>query len=227
MFFPSSHHTDPSSPPPPPPPPPPLFSPPPPPPPQLPPLSFPRPLRPAERPGLRGAPALPQPPPLHGAEAGAEGRGGAGQLQPAGRLPGLRPHPALAVPAGAAHRRRLPAGHRVDRRRLGVQAERPRRGGQAVGRQEEQAQDELREAEQGPEVPLRQEHHPQDQRQEIRLQVRLRPEKPSWLLAGRASQHELGKCFRQPQRLSSRFQSLCRDIILVHLKYVLDWRISE
>merc|ERR1719319_1124356 len=108
-------------------------------PPPLPPLPLPPPLRPAERPGLRGAPALPQPPPLHGAEAGAEGRGGAGQLQPAGRLPGLRPHPALAVPAGAAHRRRLPAGHRVDRRRLGVQAERPRRGGRAVGRQEEQA----------------------------------------------------------------------------------------
>ena len=43
----------------------------------------------------------------------------------AGRLPGLGPHPAVAVPAGAPHRQELPAVHLMDRRRLGVQAHRP------------------------------------------------------------------------------------------------------
>ena len=43
----------------------------------------------------------------------------------------------------------------------------------ALGFAEKQAQDELREVVQGLEVLLRQEHHTQDEREEIRLPVRL------------------------------------------------------
>ena len=49
---------------------------------------------------------------------------------PAGGLPGLRPHPAVAVPAGAPHGQVLPAVHLLDRGRLGVQTHRPGRGDQ-------------------------------------------------------------------------------------------------
>ena len=58
----------------------------------------------------------------------------------------------VAVPPGVAHGQELSAFHRVDRRRVGVQDDRPRRGGQEVGHPQEQAQDELREALEGTEV---------------------------------------------------------------------------
>ena len=41
------------------------------------------------------------------------------------RLPGQRAHPAVAVPPGAADGQVVPALHRVDGGRLGVQARRP------------------------------------------------------------------------------------------------------
>ena len=86
-----------------------------------------------------------------------------------------RPHPAVAVPAGAADRPQLPDLHLLDGRRLGVQAVRPGRGGPALGHPQEQAQDELREAVQGPALLLRQAHHPQDGRQEVRVPLHAGP----------------------------------------------------
>ncbi|KAG7247055.1 hypothetical protein CRUP_015791, partial [Coryphaenoides rupestris] len=69
----------------------------------------------------------------------------------------------------------MPVMHQLDRQRLGVQADRPRRGSPAVGSPEEQAQDELREAEPRPALLLRQKHNPQDGGQAIRLLLHLRP----------------------------------------------------
>ena len=92
-------------------------------------------------------------------------------------LHGIGSDPAVAVPARAADGQELPELHLVDGRRLGVQAVGPGRGGAPVGHPQEQAQDELREAEPRPALLLRQEHHPQDGRQEIRLPLRLRSSK--------------------------------------------------
>ena len=52
-----------------------------------------------------------------------------------------------------------------------------------MGHEEEQAQDELREAQPGPTLLLRQEHHPQDEREAVRVPVRLRPAEPAGLQA--------------------------------------------
>uniref|UniRef100_A0A8B9CUY1 ETS proto-onco 1, transcription factor n=1 Tax=Anser brachyrhynchus TaxID=132585 RepID=A0A8B9CUY1_9AVES len=62
-------------------------------------------------------------------------------------------------------------------------------GGQAMGQEEKQAQDELREAEPWPALLLRQEHHPQDGREALRLPLRLRPAEPAGLHAGGAPHH--------------------------------------
>ena len=75
----------------------------------------------------------------------------------------------MAVPPRAPHRQELPALHRMVRRRLGVQALGPGRGGAALGHPQEQAQNELREAEPRTALLLRQEHYPQDGRQTLRL----------------------------------------------------------
>lgn len=90
----------------------------------------------------------------------------------------LWPHTTVAVPPGAADRQVLSGIHIVDRRWLGIQADRPRRGGTPVGHPQEQTEDELRETLQGTPVLLRQEHHTQDRRQTICLSVRLRPAEP-------------------------------------------------
>lgn len=90
-----------------------------------------------------------------------------------------RSHPTVAVPPRAADRQVLPGVHLVDRGRLGVQAHRPGRGCQTLGHPQEQAQDELREAQPRPALLLRQEHHTQDGGQEVRLPVRLRPPEPA------------------------------------------------
>lgn len=52
-------------------------------------------------------------------------------------------------------------------------------GGPAVGSEEEQTQDELREAESWPAILLRQEHHPQDGWQTLRLPLCLQPARPA------------------------------------------------
>ena len=54
----------------------------------------------------------------------------------------------------------------------------------ALGFAEKQAQDELREVESGVALLLRQEHHPQDGGQAVRVQVRLRPAVLAGLQAG-------------------------------------------
>ena len=53
----------------------------------------------------------------------------------------------MAIPAGTADRQELPALHQLVGRRLGVQADRSGRSGATLGHPQEQAQDELREAE--------------------------------------------------------------------------------
>ena len=57
-----------------------------------------------------------------------------------------------------------------------------------MGYEEEQAQDELREAQPRLALLLRQEHHPQDGGQALRVQVRLRPPVPARVQAGRLLQ---------------------------------------
>ena len=59
-------------------------------------------------------------------------------------------------------------------------------GGSALGPAQEQAQDELREAEPRAPLLLRQEHHPQDAREALRVPVRLRPGQAAGLLGPRA-----------------------------------------
>ena len=82
--------------------------------------------------------------------------------------------PAVAVPSGVANGSQLPRLHCLDQPRVGVQAFRPRGGGPAVGLEEEQTQDELRQAQQRSPLLLRQEHHPQGTRKEIRVPICLR-----------------------------------------------------
>jgi len=60
----------------------------------------------------------------------------------------------VAVLAGAADGQIVPELHLVDGRRLGVQADRPGRGGPPVGRAQEQTKNELREAEPWPALLL-------------------------------------------------------------------------
>ena len=86
-----------------------------------------------------------------------------------------RSNPVVAVPAWNVDRQGLPASDSLDRWRMGVQDVRPGRGGTEVGCPQKQAEDELREAEPQRPILLRQEHHPQDGRKEIRLQIRLWP----------------------------------------------------
>ena len=57
-----------------------------------------------------------------------------------------------------------------------------------MGCPQEQAQDELREAVARPPLLLRQEHHPQDGRQAVRLPVCVRPAEPARLQAARLLQ---------------------------------------
>ena len=57
-----------------------------------------------------------------------DGRAADDPRHPACGLPGLRAHPAVAVPAGAPHGQVLPAVHLLDRGRLGVQTHGPGRG---------------------------------------------------------------------------------------------------
>jgi len=93
-----------------------------------------------------------------------------------------RSDPAVAVPARTASGRVQPGRDLVDWWWLGVPDGWPGRGGTALGCAQEQAQDELREAESERALLLRQEHHPQDARQAIRLQVRLWHGPPARLL---------------------------------------------
>ncbi|CAM4695903.1 unnamed protein product, partial [Lepidochelys olivacea] len=89
-----------------------------------------------------------------------------------------RPDPAVAVPAGAAVGQRQRRVHHVGGHQRGVQDDRPGRGGETLGRAQEQAQHELRQAEPGPALLLRQEHHDQGAREALRLQVRLPGHQP-------------------------------------------------
>jgi hypothetical protein len=69
-----------------------------------------------------------------------------------------RSDPAVAVPAGAAHGQGEPRSDPLAGRGGRVQAAQPRGGGPALGRQEEQAQHELREAVARPPLLLRRRH---------------------------------------------------------------------
>lgn len=80
-------------------------------------------------------------------------------------------HHSVAVPAGAVAEQPVRAHHLVDQHGRRVQAAQRRRGCPALGPPQEQAQHELRQAEQGAQVLLRQEHHPESPRTEVRLQV--------------------------------------------------------
>lgn len=62
-------------------------------------------------------------------------------------------------------------------------------GGPSLGKEEKQAEDELREAESRPALLLRQEHHPQDVGEALRLPLRLRPAESAGLHGGGAAQH--------------------------------------
>jgi len=77
----------------------------------------------------------------------------------------------------------------VDGQRLGVSAQRPGRGGAALGRAQEQAQDELREAESRPALLLRQEHHSQDARSPLRLPLRVQHGRRRRTLAAATVRH--------------------------------------
>jgi len=101
-----------------------------------------------------------------------------------------RSDPAVAVLAGTPSGRDQPRRHLMDRRRLGVPHGGPGRGRSTLGRAEEQAEDELRETESQCPVLLRQEHHPQDARQALRLSLRLR-HGPASLLFRRAAVRSL------------------------------------
>lgn len=78
----------------------------------------------------------------------------------------------MAVPAGAPLRQHQHVVHRLGGNQRRVQAHRPGRGGSALGGAQKQTQHELRQAEQGAALLLRQEHHDQSPRQALRLQVR-------------------------------------------------------
>ncbi|XP_068035643.1 transcriptional regulator ERG isoform X3 [Anomalospiza imberbis] len=86
--------------------------------------------------------------------------------------------PAVAVPAGAAVGQLQLQLHHLGGHQRRVQDDGPRRGGAALGRAEEQAQHELRQAEPRPALLLRQEHHDQGARQALRLQIRLPRHRP-------------------------------------------------
>lgn len=77
----------------------------------------------------------------------------------------------MAVPAGAAAVQPVHVHHHVDQLGRRIQAGERRGGGAALGNAQEQDQHELRQAEQGAQVLLRQEHHQEGARTEIRLQV--------------------------------------------------------
>lgn len=62
-------------------------------------------------------------------------------------------------------------------------------GGPPVGKAEKQAQDELREAEPGFTLLLRQEHHPQDVGEALRVPLRVRPPELAGLHARGAARH--------------------------------------
>lgn len=80
-----------------------------------------------------------------------------------------RADPVVAVSTGAAGRPRERRLHRVGGRPRRVQAHRPRRGGATLGRAQEQAQYELRQAKSSTALLLRQKHHEQGARQALRL----------------------------------------------------------
>lgn len=86
----------------------------------------------------------------------------------------LRADPAVAVPTGVTDGQDVSGVHFLDRRRLGVQAHGPGRGRAALGCAQEQAQDELREAQPRSPLLLRQEHHPQDGGQALCLPLCVR-----------------------------------------------------
>ena len=79
-----------------------------------------------------------------------------------------------------------------------------------MGSTEKQAEDELREAESRPALLLRQEHHPQDGGQALRVQVRLRPPVPARVQAGRLLQPDRDCA---PESGGGRIDKLCTAVI--------------
>lgn len=65
----------------------------------------------------------------------------------------------------------------------------PATGGAPVGKEEKQAQDELREAQPRFALLLRQEYHPQDVREALRVPLRVRPAELAGLHARGAARH--------------------------------------
>lgn len=66
----------------------------------------------------------------------------------------------MAIFTGTFDGQKLPKFYKLDRRWLGVQTYRSRRGGQALGPPQEQAENELREIKSRIEILLRQKHNP-------------------------------------------------------------------
>ncbi len=95
------------------------------------------------------------------------------QLDAALRLARHGPNSAVAVPARAAVGREQRQHNRLGGHQRRVQAHRSGRGGASLGRAQEQAEHELRQAESRSALLLRQEHHDEGARQAIRVQVRL------------------------------------------------------
>lgn len=77
----------------------------------------------------------------------------------------------VAISPGALDRQNLPELYFMDGGWMGIQAHGPRWGCQEVGNSQEQAQDELREAESWPALLLRQEHYPQNCGQTLRVSL--------------------------------------------------------
>lgn len=65
----------------------------------------------------------------------------------------------------------------------------PATGGPPVGKEEKQAQDELREAQPGSALLLRQEYHQQDVREALRVPLRVRPAELAGLYARGTARH--------------------------------------
>lgn len=65
-------------------------------------------------------------------------------------------------------------------------------GGTEVGKEEKQAKNELRKAQPRPTLLLRQEHHPQDFGEALRVSLRVRPAEPAGVHGGGAARHAGG-----------------------------------
>ena len=92
----------------------------------------------------------------------------------------------VAVLTGAVDWCQQSARHLVDRQRLGIPSQRPRRDRASLGRAQEEAEDELRETEPRPALLLRQEHHTQDGRTTLCLPVCVQPRGRSGMHASSA-----------------------------------------